>query len=113
VQRGEHAVLAVDRVGAAQDRPVGLLAQHHVAAAVGDEVGRVRLPARDPIEREHLRRTEPVVEEALQRLGGEIHLAAHAPTSHFQKSRPSFSTLRCSTILCTSSAPSTSRACRA
>jgi len=56
-QRLDDAVLAVDGMRAAQDRPGRLLAQHHAAPAEIDEIGGVGLAATDPLQRQ-LARTE-------------------------------------------------------
>src|SRR5690606_23038751 len=115
------AELALDGMGAGQDIARRLLAQHHAAGAVRDEEGRVGLAAADPLDR-HGGSAELRVEigvEVLRRELGDTRLhgaaaqAASAATFQVQNAAPSASRLLLSTIWCTSSAPSTSRAWRA
>ena len=58
----QHAIFAIDGMGAAQDRAGRLLAQHQPARAVIDEIGRVGLAAADDLQ-PHLALAEPLAQE--------------------------------------------------
>jgi len=75
----QHAVFPFDGMRARQDLAGRLLAQHHAAPAEGDEIGRVRLTAADPLQFERRRPfTKTVDEETVQGRRIEIHASRHA-----------------------------------